>query len=160
MKVQQPSLTDPSYLQLLLGRIRALTNKRTAVCTCRSTRYQSCRYRSSWDPVSTWNSSTRAQVTDVDVVEGLAKSLAKCQWRISSPRARIFHSRRKGLWSGNNLNPPTKIRPRWKDLNLAGERNKWKVGVRGGIERAEVDREARRESLQRETEMNEVQEGS
>jgi len=29
LQVQQPSLTDPSYFQLLLGRIRALINKRT-----------------------------------------------------------------------------------------------------------------------------------
>src|SRR5260370_25337226 len=29
LQVQQPSATDPSYLQLLLGRIRALINKRT-----------------------------------------------------------------------------------------------------------------------------------
>src|SRR5258708_1770727 len=29
LQVQQPSMTDPSYFQLLLGRIRALINKRT-----------------------------------------------------------------------------------------------------------------------------------
>jgi len=29
LQVQQPSLTDPSYFQLLLGRIRALIYKRT-----------------------------------------------------------------------------------------------------------------------------------
>src|SRR3979490_2889630 len=29
LQVQQPSLTDPSYFQLLLGRIRALISKRT-----------------------------------------------------------------------------------------------------------------------------------
>src|SRR5258708_5866054 len=29
LRVQEPSLTDPSYFQLLLGRIRALINKRT-----------------------------------------------------------------------------------------------------------------------------------
>src|SRR5260370_6957627 len=29
LQVQQPSLTDPSYFQLLLGRIRALINQRT-----------------------------------------------------------------------------------------------------------------------------------
>ena len=69
--MQQPSLTDPSYLQLLLGRIRALINKRTggavpfelgtpsAVIAVRGTQFDV--------EVNSRN------VTEVDVVDGLVE---------------------------------------------------------------------------------------
>lgn len=71
LQVQQPSLTDPSYLQLLLGRIRALINKRTggavpfelgtpsAVIAVRGTQFDV--------EVNSRN------VTEVDVVDGLVE---------------------------------------------------------------------------------------
>ncbi len=71
LQLQQPSLTDPSYLQLLLGRIRALVNKRTggtipfelgtpsAVIAVRGTQFD----------VET----NRRNVTEVDVIDGLVE---------------------------------------------------------------------------------------
>ena len=71
LQVQQPSLTDPSYFQLLLGRIRALINKRTggavpfelgtpsAVIAVRGTEFEV--------EVNPRN------VTEVDVVDGLVE---------------------------------------------------------------------------------------
>src|SRR5260370_4842827 len=71
LQVQQPSLTDPSYFQLLLGRIRALINKRTggavpfelgtpsAVIAVRGTQFDV--------EVNPRN------VTEVDVVDGLVE---------------------------------------------------------------------------------------
>src|SRR6266436_9342003 len=71
LQVQQPSLTDPSYFQLLLGRIRALIYKRTggtvpfelgtpsAVIAVRGTQFEV--------EVNAHN------VTEVDVVDGLVE---------------------------------------------------------------------------------------
>jgi hypothetical protein len=71
LQVQRPSLTDPSYFQLLLGRIRALINKRTggalpfelgtpsAVIAVRGTQFEV--------EVNLRN------VTEVDVVDGLVE---------------------------------------------------------------------------------------
>lgn len=71
LQVQQPSLTDPSYFQLLLGRIRALVNKRTggavpfelgtpsAVIAVRGTQFDV--------EVNPHN------VTEIDVVDGLVE---------------------------------------------------------------------------------------
>src|ERR1700716_214437 len=71
LEVQQPSVTDPSYFQLLLGRIRALINKRTggavpfelgtpsAVIAVRGTQFEV--------EVNSRN------VTEVDVVDGLVE---------------------------------------------------------------------------------------
>src|ERR1700731_3796529 len=71
LHVQQPSLNDPSYFQLLLGRIRALVNKRTggavpfelgtpsAVIAVRGTQFDV--------EVNSRN------VTEVDVVDGLVE---------------------------------------------------------------------------------------
>src|SRR5712664_474670 len=71
LQVQQPSLSDPSYFQLLLGRIRALINKRTggaapfelgtpsAVIAVRGTQFDV--------EVNPRN------VTEVDVVDGLVE---------------------------------------------------------------------------------------
>lgn len=71
LQVQQPSVTDPSYFQLLLGRIRALINKRTggaipfelgtpsAVIAVRGTQFD-----------VEVNSHV---VTEVDVVDGLVE---------------------------------------------------------------------------------------
>jgi len=71
LRVQEPSLTDPSYFQLLLGRIRALIHKRTggtvpfelgtpsAVIAVRGTQFEV--------EVNAHN------VTEVDVVDGLVE---------------------------------------------------------------------------------------
>src|SRR3981081_4413009 len=71
LQVQQPSLADPSYFQLLLGRIRALVNKRTggtarlelgapsAVIAVRGTQFDV--------EVNSRN------VTEVDVVDGVVE---------------------------------------------------------------------------------------
>ncbi len=93
LQVQQPSLTDPSYFQLLLGRIRALINKRTggavpfelgtpsAVIAVRGTQFE------------------------VEVNSGRGGRTRRSLWterrrRISSSGARILNSRRTGLRPG------------------------------------------------------------
>ncbi len=75
LQVQQPSLTDPSYFQLLLGRIRALINKRTggavpfelgtpsAVIAVRGTQFEV--------------EVNPRKVTEVDVVDGLVEVYAR-----------------------------------------------------------------------------------
>jgi hypothetical protein len=71
LQLQQPSLLDPSYFQLLLGRIRALINKRTggtipfelgtpsAVIAVRGTQFDV--------------EVNRQNVTEVDVIDGLVQ---------------------------------------------------------------------------------------
>lgn len=71
LQLQQPSFGDPSYLQLLLGRIRALINKRTggsvpfelgtpsAVIAVRGTQFDV--------------EVNRRNVTEVDVIDGLVE---------------------------------------------------------------------------------------
>jgi hypothetical protein len=75
LQVQQPSLTDPSYFQLLLGRIQALINKRTggavpfelgtpsAVIAVRGTQFDV--------------EVNARKVTEVDVVDGLVEVYAR-----------------------------------------------------------------------------------
>lgn len=156
LQVQQPSLTDPSYFQLLLGRIRALINKRTggavpfelgtpsAVIAVRGTQFDV--------EVNPRN------VTEVDVVDGLVEVYG----RNASGGSVLLEpgfSTRVGMDSGPEQPEPTnEIRPEVERPEPGENEVNGKSELEGEFERAEVDRESGTGESAENMEMNEVQE--
>jgi hypothetical protein len=159
LQVQQPSLTDPSYFQLLLGRIRALINKRTggavpfelgtpsAVIAVRGTQFEV--------EVNSRN------VTEVDVVDGLVEVYGR-NAAGGSVLLEPGFSTRVGLDSDpeqpertNEMRPEVE-RPEPGENEISG-----KSELEGEFERAEIEQEAEMaESVESAEirEMNELQE--
>ena len=139
LQVQQPSLTDPSYFQLLLGRIRALINKRTggavpfelgtpsAVIAVRGTQFDV-------------EVSSR-KVTEVDVLDGLVE----VQGRNPGGRSVLLEpgfSTRVGLGTDPEQPEPTnEIRPEVERPEPGENEINGKSELEVEFERAEVDRE-------------------
>src|SRR5467141_3970826 len=154
--VQQPSLTDPSYFQLLLGRIRALINKRTggavpfelgtpsAVIAVRGTQFDV--------EVNPGN------VTEVDVVDGLVEVYGR-NAAGGSVLLEPGFSTRVGMDSGPEQPEPTnEMRPEVERPEPGENEMSGKSEFEVELERAEVDREGEiRESAEK-TEMREAQE--
>src|ERR1700730_18783177 len=139
LQVQQPSLTDPSYFQLLLGRIRALINKRTggavpfelgtpsAVIAVRGTQFEV--------EVNSRN------VTEVDVVDGLVEVYGR-NAAGGSVLLEPGFSTRVGLDSDPEQPEPTnEMRPEVERPEPGENETNGKAEVEGEFERAEVDRE-------------------
>src|SRR6266851_1087461 len=159
LQLQQPSLTDPSYFQLLLGRIRALINKRTggavpfelgtpsAVIAVRGTQFDV--------EVNPRN------VTEVDVVDGLVEVYARNAIGGSVLLEPGF-STRVGMDSSPEQPEPTnEMRPEVERPEPGQNGISGKSELEGEFEQAEVDREGDRgESAESAeiTEMTEVQE--
>jgi hypothetical protein len=142
LQVQQPSLTDPSYFQLLLGRIRALITKRTggavpfelgtpsAVIAVRGTQFEV--------EVNSRN------VTEVDVVDGLVEVYGRNAIGGSVLLEPGF-STRVGLDSGPEQPEPTnEMRPEVERPEPGENEISGKSELEGEFERAEVDREGER----------------
>lgn len=139
LQVQQPSLTDPTYFQLLLGRIRALINKRTggavpfelgtpsAVIAVRGTQFDV--------EVNPRN------VTEVDVVDGLVEVYGRnAAW--GSVLLEPGFSTRVGMDSGPEQPEPTnEIRPEVERPETGRNEMSGKSEFEAEFERAEVDRE-------------------
>jgi hypothetical protein len=159
LQVQQPSLTDPSYFQLLLGRIRALVNKRTggvvpfelgtpsAVIAVRGTEFDV--------EVNPRN------VTEVDVVDGLVEVYGR-NAAGGSVLLEPGFSTRVGMDSGPEQPEPTnEMRPEVERPEPGENEISGKSELEVEFERAEVDREGgtgeSTESAEI-TEMKEVQE--
>jgi hypothetical protein len=159
LQVQQPSLTDPSYFQLLLGRIRALINKRTggtvpfelgtpsAVIAVRGTQFDV--------EVNPRN------VTEVDVVDGLVEVYGRNATGGSVLLEPGF-STRVGMDSGPEQPEPTnEMRPEVERPEPGENEISGKSELEAEFERAELDREGgtgeSTESAEI-TEMKEVQE--
>src|SRR5467141_1023985 len=156
LRVQEPSLTDPSYFQLLLGRIRALINKRTggtvpfelgtpsAVIAVRGTQFEV--------EVNSRN------VTEVDVVDGLVEVYG----RNGTARSVVLEpgfSTRVGMDSGPEQPEPTnEIRPEVERPEPGESEISGKSELEGEFERAEVDREGETGESAEKTEMREAQE--
>ena len=156
LQVQQPSLTDPSYFQLLLGRIRALINKRTggavpfelgtpsAVIAVRGTQFDV--------EVNPRN------VTEVDVVDGLVEVYG----RNASGGSVLLEpgfSTRVGMDSGPEQPEPTnEIRPEVERPEPGEYEISGKSELESEFERAEADREGGTTESTENMEMNEVQE--
>lgn len=159
LQVQQPSLTDPRYFQLLLGRIRALINKRTggavpfelgtpsAVIAVRGTQFDV--------EVNPHN------VTEVDVVDGLVEVYGRNATGGSVLLEPGF-STRVGMDSGPEQPEPTnEMRPEVERPEPGENEISGKSELEVEFERAEVDREGETgESTESAeiTEMKEVQE--
>jgi hypothetical protein len=139
LQVRQPSLTDPSYFQLLLGRIRALINKRTggavpfelgtpsAVIAVRGTQFEV--------EVNSRN------VTEVDVVDGLVEVYGR-NAAGGSVLLEPGFSTRVGLDSGPEQPEPTnEMRPEVERPEPGENETSGKSELEGEFERAEVDRE-------------------
>jgi hypothetical protein len=161
LQVQQPSLSDPSYFQLLLGRIRALVNKRTggavpfelgtpsAVIAVRGTQFDV--------EVNSRN------VTEVDVVDGLVEVYGR-----NAIGGSVFlepgFSTRVGMDSGPEQPEPTnEMRPEVERPEPGENEISGKTELEGEFERAEVDQERETpESAESAeiTEMRELQEVS
>ena len=156
LQVRQPSLTDPSYFQLLLGRIRALINKRTggavpfelgtpsAVIAVRGTQFDV--------EVNSRN------VTEVDVVDGLVEVHGRNAGAVSVLLEAGF-STRVGLGSDPEQPEPTnEIRPEVE----RPEPGEYEIGGKPELEiefeRAEVDQEIEIGESAEIREMIEVQE--
>ena len=156
LQVQQPSLTDPSYFQLLLGRIRALINKRTggavpfelgtpsAVIAVRGTQFDV--------EVNPRN------VTEVDVVDGLVEVYGR-NINGGSVLLEPGFSTRVGMDSGPEQPEPTnEIRPEVERPEPGESEISGKSELEGEFERAEADREGGTAESTENMEMNEVQE--
>jgi hypothetical protein len=159
LQVQQPSLTDPSYFQLLLGRIRALINKRTggavpfelgtpsAVIAVRGTQFDV--------EVNPRN------VTEVDVVDGLVEVYGR-NAAGGSVLLEPGFSTRVGMDSGPEQPEPTnEMRPEVERSDPGENEISGKSELEGEFDRAEMDREGEKgdstESAEI-TEMREIQE--
>src|SRR5467141_4831390 len=156
LQVQQPSLTDPSYFQLLLGRIRALINKRTggavpfelgspsAVIAVRGTQFDV--------EVNARN------VTEVDVVDGLVEVYG----RNATARSVVLEpgfSTRVGMDSGPEQPEPTnEMRPEVERPELGESEISGKSELEVEFERAELDREVETGESVEKMEMMEAQE--
>src|SRR5260221_8624192 len=155
LQVQQPSLSDPSYFQLLLGRIRALISKRTggaapfelgtpsAVIAGRGTQFDV--------EVNPRN------VTEVDVLDGLVEVYG----RNASGGSVLLEpgfSTRVGMDSDPEQPAPTnEIRPEVERSEPAEKEMSGKSELEREFERAEVDRDVEiRESAEL-PEMREIQ---
>src|SRR6266851_2717660 len=156
LQLQQPSLTDPSYFQLLLGRIRALINKRTggavpfelgtpsAVIAVRGTQFDV--------EVNPRN------VTEVDVVDGLVEVYARNAIGGSVLLEPGF-STRVGMDSGPEQPEPTnEMRPEVERPEPGENEISGKSELEVEFERAEVDREVEMGESAEKTEMIELQE--
>lgn len=156
LQLEQPSLTNPSYFQLLLGRIRALISKRTgggvpfelgtpsAVITVRGTQFEV--------------EVDRRSVTEVDVVDGMVEVSGRNAAEASVLVEPGF-STRVALGSGPEPPEPTnEMRP---DVETPEPEEK---GISGKSElvvefdRAEMDREVEIRESREMTEMGEMQE--
>jgi hypothetical protein len=156
LQVQQPSLTDPSYFQLLLGRIRALINKRTggavpfelgtpsAVIAVRGTQFDV--------EVNSRN------VTEVDVVDGLVEVYGRNTGGTSVLLEPGF-STRVGMGSEPEQPEPTnEMRPDVERPERGDNEINGKPELEVEFERAEVDREVDIGESADITEMKELQE--
>src|SRR5713226_1638153 len=156
LQVQQPSLTDPSYFQLLLGRIRALINKRTggavpfelgtpsAVIAVRGTQFDV--------EVNPGN------VTEVDVVDGLVEVYGR-----NAAGGPVLlepgFSTRVGMDSGPEQPEPTnEMRPEVERPELGESEISGKSELEVEFERAELDREVETGESVEKMEMMEAQE--
>src|SRR5713226_6868116 len=156
LQLQQPSLTDPSYFQLLLGRIRALINKRTggavpfelgtpsAVIAVRGTQFDV--------EVNPRN------VTEVDVVDGLVEVYGRNATGGSVLLEPGF-STRVGMDSGPEQPQPTnEMRPEVERPESGENEISGKSEFEVEFERAEVDQEGATRDSAETAEMMEVQE--
>src|SRR6266436_1360038 len=156
LQVQQPSLTDPSYFQLLLGRIRALINKRTggavpfelgtpsAVIAVRGTQFDV--------EVNPGN------VTEVDVVDGLVEVYGR-NAAGGSVLLEPGFSTRVGMDSGPEQPEPTnEMRPEVERPEPGENEMSGKSELEVEFERAELDREVETGESVEKTEMREAQE--
>jgi hypothetical protein len=156
LQVEQPSLTDPSYFQLLLGRIRALINKRTggavpfelgtpsAVIAVRGTQFDV--------EVNPRN------ITEVDVVDGLVEVFGRNATGGSVLLEPGF-STRVGMDSGPEQPEPTnEMRPEVERPELGENEISGKSELEVEFERAELDREIEIGESAEITEMIELQE--
>src|SRR6267154_726079 len=148
LRVQEPSLTDPSYFQLLLGRIRALINKRTggtvpfelgtpsAVIAVRGTQFEV--------EVNAHN------VTEVDVVDGLVEVYGRNATGGSVLLEPGF-STRVGMDSGPELPEPTnEMRPEVERPEPGENGLSGKSELEVEFERAELELEVQiRESAEK-----------
>src|SRR6267378_4317230 len=156
LQVQQPSLTDPCYFQLLRGRIRALINKRTggavpfelgtpsAVIAVRGTQFDV--------EVNPRN------VTEVDVVDGLVEVYGR-----NAPGGSVLlepgFSTRVGMDSVPEQPEPTnEMRPEVERPEPGENGISGKSEFEVEFERAEVDREVETGESAEKTEMIEAQE--
>jgi len=159
LQLQQPSLNDPSYLQLLLGRIRALINKRTggtvpfelgtpsAVIAVRGTEFDV--------------EVNRRNVTEVDVVDGLVEVSGRVPGAGSVLLEPGF-STRVGLDAGPEQPEPThEMRPEVERSEPGENEISGKSELEVEFERAETEREIEvKESAEiaERTELQELQE--
>src|SRR5713226_2888787 len=156
LQVQQPSLTDPSYFQLLLGRIRALINKRTggavpfelgtpsAVIAVRGTQFEV--------EVNSRN------VTEVDVVDGLVEVYGR-NAAGGSVLLEPGFSTRVGMDSGPEQPEPTnEMRPEVERPESGENEISGKSEFEVEFERAEVDQEVEMGESAEISEMIEAQE--
>ncbi|PYU67913.1 MAG: hypothetical protein DMG49_17435 [Acidobacteria bacterium] len=156
LQVQQPSLTDPSYFQLLLGRIRALIYKRTggavpfelgtpsAVIAVRGTQFDV--------------EVNPHKVTEVDVVDGLVEVYGRNATGGSVLLEPGF-STRVGMDSGPEQPEPTnEMRPEVERPEPGENEISAKSELEVEFERAEVDREVEIGEPREKTEMIEAQE--
>jgi hypothetical protein len=156
LQVQQPSLGDPSYFQLLLGRIRALISKRTggavpfelgtpsAVIAVRGTQFDV--------EVNPRN------VTEVDVVDGLVEVYARNAIGGSVLLEPGF-STRVALDSGPEQPEPTnEIRPEVERPEPGENEISGKSELEVEFQRAEVDQEGERAESAESAEITELRE--
>ena len=159
LQLQQPSLSDPTYLQLLLGRIRALINKRTggtvpfelgtpsAVIAVRGTEFDV--------------EVNRRSVTEVDVIDGLVEVSGRSPGAGSVLLEPGF-STRVGLDSGPEQPEPTnEMRPQVERPEPGEQDISGKSELEVEFERAETEKEIEikdsAETAER-TELQEIQE--
>ena len=140
LQLQQPSLADPSYFQLLLGRIRALINKRTggtlpfelgtpsAVIAVRGTEFDV--------------EVNRRNVTEVDVIDGLVEvSGRNPAW--GSVLLEPGFSTRVGIDSGPEQPEPTnEMRPEVERPEAGENQSNGRSELEGEFERSEIKRES------------------
>jgi hypothetical protein len=157
LQLQQPSLTDPSFLQLLLGRIRALVNKRTggtvpfelgtpsAVIAVRGTQFDV--------------EVDRRNVTEVDVIDGLVEVSGRSPGAGSVLLEPGF-STRVGLGLDPEQPEPTnEIRPEVERPEPAENEMKGKSELEREFELTEVNREGNREdAIEESAEIREMRE--
>jgi len=156
LQVQQPSLTDGSYFQLLLGRIRAVINKRTggavpfelgtpsAVIAVRGTEFDV--------EVNPRN------VTEVDVVDGLVEVYGRNATGGSVLLEPGF-STRVGIGSDPEQPEPTnEMRPEVERPEPGENEVRGKSELEVEFERAEIDRDVESGESAEKTELAEMQE--
>ena len=137
LQLQQPTLADPSYFQLLLGRIRALINKRTggaapfelgtpsAVIAVRGTEFDV--------EVNLRN------VTEVDVVDGIVEVYGQNAVG-GSVLLQPGYSTRVGIDSGPEQPEPTnEMRPEVERPEPGENEISGKSELEGDFERGEID---------------------